>query len=133
MSTDETSGNSTESFRSVRASVVDVPVLQRPSLGGLEIIRKVRFPDEDVAKDRRLHIDVRALEHLLAIARSSGLNRVVIHGVAIEVEVIATPHGHVFESWALTGYPVPEGGGRDLAVQADVGQIKRRSERGQKR
>jgi len=92
-------------FRSVRGPIIDRVPFQRP--GQPEVIKRIQFPDGP--GDRRLYLEVSALEKLLEYARSSITNRAVIHGVVVEVEQIRTKDGHVYEVWAFVGHPAPEG------------------------
>lgn len=105
-------------WASVRAPIADVPYLHRP--GQAATIRKVRFPDD--VRDRRLHLDLAALRGLVELAESSPLQRVVLHGVQVEVEVRRDSSGHTWENWALVAREVvPEGTHRDQVVRAREG------------
>lgn len=107
-----------EPWASVRAPIAEVPVLHRP--GQDEIVRKVRFPDD--VGDRRLHFDLAALRRLVAIAESSPTQRVVLHGVQVEVEVRRTTTGHQWENWAVVARDVvPEATGAEATVLARLG------------
>lgn len=107
-------------WTSVRAPVAEVPHLHRP--GQAEIVRKVRFPDD--VRDRRLHFDLAALRRLVEIAESSPLQRVVLHGVQVEVEVRRDAGGHTWENWAVVARDVvPEGTHRDQTVRAREGAV----------
>lgn len=115
------SNDADETWRSVRAPVQDVPALQRP--GQSEVLRKVRFPDDDSRhQDRRVYLDVAQLQKLVDVATSSPMLRVVMHGVQVELEQRRDASGHVYEVWVLCCTAlVPEGTGAEATVLARKG------------
>lgn len=103
---------------SARGVTVTRNPLQRP--GQPEVLRKVQFPDR--AGDRRLYIDVAALEQMLAMARASVTHRVVLHGVTVEVELVRSKlDGHEYEVWTFNGQAAPEGATLDDAMKGRHG------------
>ena len=119
-------GNPHESFGGVRAPIGHMPYVDRP--GQARIVRRVRFPDSDTAQDRRLHIHLDDLKALVALAERSPMQRVVFHGVCVDVEVRVVDQGpdvgHQFENWSLLGQAMPEGMEAELRAQRHLGQIK---------
>lgn len=106
-------------WRSVRAPVRERAALQEP--GHDEVLRRVEIPDTTVlgSRDRRLFLDVVALEHALAVARSSPTMRAVFHGVRLVVEQRRSRDGHVYEVWSFeSAPPVPEWTGAEATTAA---------------
>ena len=107
---------------SLHAPLREVPALQKP--GQPRVIRKFKlFEAGDggmgTRQDVRLYLDTRALEGLLAQARSSPTGRVVIHGTELEVEEREPEHGGArFLVMRFTGAAVPEWTGAESTVLA---------------
>lgn len=96
--------------------VRQVPHVDRP--GQARTLQKVRFPDDGnglLATDRRMFLHIDDLRKLLEIAESSLTQRVVFHGVGLEIEQRQVGD-HVMEVWALVGVPAPEGSLRDQTM-----------------
>lgn len=83
-----------------RVTVKTITPVQVP--GRHETLAVSVLPDPDGPLkdgDRRLIVDVETLEALLDLAKGSYTKRVVLHKVALRVELRETPDGHRYELW----------------------------------
>lgn len=105
-------------FASLGIPLRDVPALDRPNQDRIirrwELFTEPGAPTVDSLargmgpRDARLYLDVKALEYLLDQARSSLTQRVVIHGLVIEVELRENSNGHRYQVAKFRGVPAPE-------------------------
>ncbi len=77
--------------------------LQRP--GHDELIWEEVVGGPESARDQRLLIDVRTLEHLLEVAKASLTQRAQLDQVGIHARVWRAKSGHVYATWMLVHKP----------------------------
>jgi len=86
---------------------VNARPLQQP--GQDTILRTAVVGGPDKAGDRRVYLSARLLDDLLARARSSPMQRVVVDRAGLRVDLYADARGHEYEVWTLIGAdPRPE-------------------------
>ena len=85
--------------------------LQDP--GKDEILRETVFGGPNTGRDVRLYLDVKTLEYLMNVARSSNMQTCMIGRAGICIQVYKSNGGHVYEVWKIIGdkpKPVSMGG-----------------------
>lgn len=66
-----------------------------------KILRTYKFGGPSSGRDTRMYLHAMELEHLLAIARVSQTNRVILHRAGLIVTVRRSRDGHVYEEVRL--------------------------------
>lgn len=81
--------------------------MQRPGMDKLLRTAVVGGPNQ--GGDRRCYLSTRLLSQLLEVSRSSIMQRVVVDGAGVRVDLYVDPSGHKYEVWTLVGAkPRPE-------------------------
>jgi hypothetical protein len=90
-----------------QALTVNARPLQRPGQDVLLRTAVVGGPDKE--GDRRVYLTATLLGTLLDVARSSGLQRVLVDRAGVRVDLYRSATGHEYEVWTLIGgAPRPE-------------------------
>ena len=86
---------------------VNASPLQRP--GQDELIRTATVGGLDAGGDRRVYLSTTLLGKMLEVARSSGMQRLVVDKAGVRVDLYRQQNGHEYEVWTLIGCaPRPE-------------------------